>query len=126
MFMEHPVWWEYHEERSFDVGDESPLYGSAAGSLVPRALYEYLWPARVAAYIRPPLAIVNTAIPFTYPPAVVALFTVPLALAVVPVVPTDAPAEAVIAVALAPALNSNFPLRNMSSAALFSKKMIWL
>jgi len=58
---------------------------------VPRALYEYFWPERVAAYIRPPLAIVNMAIPFTYPPVVVALFSVPLALAVVPVVPTDAP-----------------------------------
>jgi len=57
----------------FSVRGERSPYGFAAASLVPRALW-------VAAYIRPPLAIVNTAIASMCLPALVALSSVSLAL----------------------------------------------
>jgi hypothetical protein len=69
-------------------------------------------PASAAAYIKPPLAIVNTAMPSLYMPSVLASLFPALAPEVTPLVPTLALAPAVTAIALAPAENSKLPDSN--------------
>src|SRR5262249_31381238 len=87
------------------------------------ALYLNFWPLTDAPAIRPPLVIMNTAIPLCQLPLVFASFLPPLAPASVPVVPVSALAEAVIATASTPAPNSKLPPVNSSSARLSLKKM---
>src|SRR6188768_3403897 len=87
-------------------------------------LYLYFWPPRVASYIKPPLATVNTAMPFWYPLLALAFSLLELALVPEPAVEVDAEAAAVIATAVACAPNSKLPLVNLSKDSLFSKKII--
>jgi hypothetical protein len=92
----------------------------------PAGLYENFWPATDASYIRPPFAMVKTAIPFWYPPAVAAPFWLLLLPAVEPVVPAEAPAEAWIATAPTEASKAKFPEVNLSKDSLSLKNIIWL
>src|ERR1700721_3929820 len=94
--------------------------------LPPRGVKLNFWPEIVAAYINPPLAMVNTAMPLWEVPFVLASDESALAPELAPVVPAPASAPAVTATALASAPNSKSSDSNASSARLSSKKMISL